>query len=239
MTTTTTNQGLVLPASSDNDNVPQSMSDYNGTSGAGTGVESRLVQRFTSTADRTTRNGTPASGEYTYRTDADGFEYRSSGGAWVPWPERYSAVKPSSTARTSTTTRTADPHLTLTLRANVSYTLSGLLILSSAANAAGDFNMDFAFPANAVVHWGGVGPNNTITSGSFIGGEFQAQSNQTVSPTGATPYGCTTVPNTVLLSGYVAVGATAGSLTLQWAQQTSNANATTLITGSWLRLDRI
>lgn len=238
MTTTTTDQGLILAASSDGDNVPQSMSDYNGTSGAGTGVESRLVKRYTSTADRTTRNTSPATGELSFRSDISGYEYWA-GSAWVPWPERYSAVKPSSTARTSTTTRTADPHLTLTLRANVSYTLSGLLILSSAANAAGDFNMDFAFPGNAVVHWGGVGPNNTITSGSFIGGEFQAQSNQTVSPTGATPYGATTVPNTVLLSGYIAVGATAGSLTLQWAQQTSNANATTLITGSWLRLDRV
>jgi hypothetical protein len=238
LTTTTTDQGLILAAASDNDNVPQSFSDYNGASGTGVGVESRLVKRYTSTADRTTRNTSPATGELSFRSDISGYEYWA-GSAWVPWPERYSAVKPSSTARTSTTTRTADPHLTLTLRANVSYTLSGLLILSSAANAAGDFNMDFAFPANAVVHWGGVGPNNTITSGSFIGGEFQAQSNQTVSPTGATPYGATTVPNTVLLSGYVAVGATAGSLTLQWAQQTSNANATTLITGSWLRLDRI
>jgi hypothetical protein len=238
VTTTTTDQGLILAASSDNDNVPQSMSDYNGTSGAGTGVESRLVKRYTSTADRTTRNTAPATGELSFRTDISGYEYWA-GSAWVPWPERYSAVKSANTARSSTTTRTADPHLTLTVRANVSYTLSGLLILSSAANAAGDFNMDFAFPANAVVHWGGIGPNNTITSGSFIGGEFQAQSNQTVSPTGATPYGATTVPNTVLLSGYIAVGATAGSLTLQWAQQTSNANATTLLIGSWLRLDRI
>jgi hypothetical protein len=238
VTTTTTDQGLILAASSDNDNVPQSMADYNGTSGGGTGVESRLVKRYTSTADRTTRNTSPATGELSFRTDISGYEYWA-GSAWVPWPERYSAVKSANTARSSTTTRTADPHLTLTLRANVSYTLSGLLILSSAANAAGDLNMDFSFPANAVVHWGGVGPNNTITSGSFIGGEFQAQSNQTTSPTGATPYGATTVPNTVLLSGYVAVGATAGSLTLQWAQQTSNANATTLLIGSWLRLDRI
>jgi hypothetical protein len=238
LTTTTTDQGLVLPVSSDGDNVPLHMGLYNGASGTGVGLESRLVKRYTSTADRTTRNTAPAVGELSFRTDISGYEYWT-GSAWVPWPERYSAVKSANTARTSTTTRTADPHLTLTVRANVSYTVSGMLILSSAANAAGDFSMDFAFPANAVVHWGGVGPNNTIASGSFIGGEFQAQSNQTVSPTGQTPYGATTVPNTVLLSGYVAVGATAGSLTLQWAQNTSNANATTLLTGSWLRLDRI
>jgi hypothetical protein len=229
---------LVLPIPSDGDNVPLHMGLYNGTSGAGTGLESRLVKRYTSAADRTTRNTAPATGELSYRADISGYEYWT-GSAWVPWPERYSAVKTATTARTSTVTRTADPHLTLAVRANVAYTLSGLLIVQSAANSAGDLNIDFAFPANAVVHWGAIGPNNTITGGSFIGGEFQAQSNQTVSPTGATPYGATTVPNTILISGYVSIGATAGSFTLEWAQQTSNASSTSLLTGSWMRLDRI
>ena len=76
MTTLTPDQGLVLPTSTDGDNVPQSLDDYND------GVESRLVKRYSSSADRTTRNPTPNEGELSYLTST-GLYDTYDGSAWA------------------------------------------------------------------------------------------------------------------------------------------------------------
>jgi len=77
MPTTTSNQGLTIPAGSDVNGVPAAFVAYN------TGVESRLAQRFLSSADRTVRNPTPTEGELSYLADADRFD-RYTGAAWTP-----------------------------------------------------------------------------------------------------------------------------------------------------------
>jgi hypothetical protein len=80
VTTTTTDQGLTLPSSSDGDNVPTSFGGYN------TGVESRLVKRYTSAADRTARNPTPTEGELSYLVSTGAVELYD-GSAWGhPFP---------------------------------------------------------------------------------------------------------------------------------------------------------
>jgi hypothetical protein len=78
----TTNQGLDIPDGSDNANVPLSFTNYN------TGVESRLVERFLSIADRTARNPAPFEGELSYLADLNRYEWYT-GTAWtelVPVP---------------------------------------------------------------------------------------------------------------------------------------------------------
>lgn len=75
----TTNQGLTLPIATDADNVPVSMTAYNGPNG----VENRLVQRFLSIADRTARNPAPTEGELSYLLDLNRYE-NYTGAAWVP-----------------------------------------------------------------------------------------------------------------------------------------------------------
>lgn len=79
MPTLTTDQGLSLPATTDADNVPVSMTAYNGPNG----VESRLVKRYLSIADRTARNAAPAEGELSYLIDLNRYE-TYTGTAWVP-----------------------------------------------------------------------------------------------------------------------------------------------------------
>lgn len=80
MTTLTTDQGLILPASSDADNVPTSFTSYN------TGVESRLLKRYLSSADRTARNPTPTTNEFSI-LDSTGALERYTGSAWDhPFP---------------------------------------------------------------------------------------------------------------------------------------------------------
>lgn len=73
----TPNQGLTLPNANDNANGPLAFDDYND------GVEGRLVQRYSSTTDRTVRNPTPSSGELSYVANLDEYQrYLSSSGLW-------------------------------------------------------------------------------------------------------------------------------------------------------------
>jgi hypothetical protein len=72
----TTNQGLDIPDGTDNANVPLSFTNYN------TGVESRLVERFLSIADRTARNLAPNEGELSYLIDLNRYEWYT-GTAWI------------------------------------------------------------------------------------------------------------------------------------------------------------
>ena len=76
MTTLSTNQQLILPSASDVANVPTSFSNYN------SGSENRLVQRYLSSADRTTRNPTPNEGELSYLIDTDRYFYYT-GSTWL------------------------------------------------------------------------------------------------------------------------------------------------------------
>lgn len=99
MTTLTTNQGLILAAPADGDNVPQAFSDYNG------GVENRLVQRFLSALDRLARDPLPNVNEISGRADAPGQPEVWNGTAWVPvaiptWP---GVSNPAVTSGTDTT----------------------------------------------------------------------------------------------------------------------------------------
>lgn len=75
MTTSTTDQGLILPVDGDLNDVTTSMASYN------TGVESRLVKRYESAVDRGVRNPSPAKGEISYLTDSDVHE-RWDGANW-------------------------------------------------------------------------------------------------------------------------------------------------------------
>lgn len=76
----TTNQGLILPDGTDNANVPLTFTDFVTTPGSG--MENRLVQRYLSIADRTTRNPTPIEGELSYLADLNRYE-TYTGTAWI------------------------------------------------------------------------------------------------------------------------------------------------------------
>lgn len=82
MTTLTTDQGLILPTAGDPANVPTTFTAF-AQSPAASSVESRLVKRYLSAADRTSRNATPQTGELSFRLDALVYEWYN-GTAWVP-----------------------------------------------------------------------------------------------------------------------------------------------------------
>lgn len=114
MTGSTTDQGLVVPVSTDVNDVVTHMASVLGASGltsGQSGVESRLVKRYLSATDRTTRNPTPATNELSVRADAPGTYEWYNGSAWVALNQRLMAtpVNTSSTGTvTSGTTETRD-----------------------------------------------------------------------------------------------------------------------------------
>lgn len=84
MPTNTTNQQIRIPVPGDLNDVPADMAAM--LSGGGTpanGLEGRLVQRFQSIVDRTTRNPSPIEGELSYLADLNRYE-TYTGSAWLP-----------------------------------------------------------------------------------------------------------------------------------------------------------
>jgi hypothetical protein len=137
------------------------------------------------------------------------------------------------TADESVTTSTVfqdDDHLVLALAANEVWQFQYMLIVQG--SSSGDLKMQWTFPAS-----GSFSAQATVEPSA--GGAFSTQLQETTtSPTGSviTNIGGAgaTIPRIIVVHGFIINASTAGNLTLQWAQNTSNATATTLKTNSAL-----
>jgi hypothetical protein len=138
-------------------------------------------------------------------------------------------VKTADTSRASTTTFSSDPHLVVPVLANTVYSVDVQGVYF--ANAAGQLKLQATFPAGATFEAGTWG---------YDPGTDEWAAATTLA--GASPFlfvtglvgGAANIP--FRLTGSLHVGATAGSLDIQWAQTTSNASATILRKGSWMRV---
>jgi hypothetical protein len=200
----------------------------------------------------TTEPSAGGPGQVFYDADTDSFKYfksdgttkasllDSSGGSVVG--KTSFVAKTADQSVTSSTTLVNDTHLTLTVAASASYTFELMLMAQSAGgSAAGDFKAGFTFPAAASCHFMGTGPNNADLPGSSSSnsnGEWIARNNAT-SGSSTIPYGMSGIPIGIRMTGLLITGANSGSLRLQWAQGASDANATTLLTGSFMRMTRV
>jgi hypothetical protein len=133
----------------------------------------------------------------------------------------------------NTATLANDAELTAAVSANTTYSFQVSLIFTS--NTTPDIKYAFTFPSGATCAWGSV----RLVSGASPTGDadFGAYSSAT-SGTSAVAAAGTGGVQLALITGALFVGATAGSLTLQWAQNTANASDTTVHAGSWLLLNR-
>lgn len=129
------------------------------------------------------------------------------------------AVKPADTNRNTTTTFANDPDLTLAVAANKMYKYE--LYLNITAGATPQMKVQLTSPSGASLKAGTFRWNGTVNA-----------------PTGATHTtgGITGTDTYYVQEGIVRVGATAGSLTLQWAQSVSNGTNITIHQGSFLLL---
>ncbi len=129
--------------------------------------------------------------------------------------QQRTVVKPAGTSRNTTVVPASDPDLTFPVVTGATYLVECVVAW---ANGGGGFRATWSVPAGASMVW-------TDNDGA---GAAAASSTVTFSATTGTT-----------LKGALVVAATAGDLTLQWAQNTSNAADTTLRGGCYLSLTRV
>lgn len=137
------------------------------------------------------------------------------------------ARKTADTARTTTTTLTDDPHLTVAVAASTTYDVEGYFIWT-AASGTPDIKFAFTVPSGATFNIGVMAGYGAASSSSYYPCVTSGTSPGSVQVTTAT--------SIALVKGFITVAGTSGSLTFQWSQNTSSADATTVLTGSWLRI---
>lgn len=130
---------------------------------------------------------------------------------------------------TSSTTLQNDDELFLAVEAGGLYILDCWVEFTATSGV--DIKVAWTFPAGSSMNYSALGTgitNYTDYDSSVVAGGTSrgARGN------GATPQGISS-------RGHLQASSTAGTLQLQWAQNTSNAAATTVLAGSWIRLNRI
>lgn len=135
------------------------------------------------------------------------------------------ARKTADTARTTTVTPAADPDLTLAVAANSVYLVKVSLVYKGAATNTGDLKFSFSVPSGATFAGGFVGIANPLAL--YVLSVTAASTLVSYSNGTGNPLWCEVTATLVTSS-------TAGFLTLNWAQNTSNATATALMAGSSL-----
>lgn len=147
------------------------------------------------------------------------------------------AYKTSTTTRTSSTSFSDDPHLTVTVDANSIYSVDFYLIYE--ADAAADLQWNFTAPSGATCTMTArglaVGQAASTTSGSVEHVAFPHTSGHTVGGAGSGQLNkLGAAPKGVLITG-----GSSGAFTFRWAQKTSNAVGTILYQYSYMRLEKI
>jgi hypothetical protein len=145
------------------------------------------------------------------------------------------ASKPSSTDRSSTTTLTDDPHLTVTVTAGAVYKLT--MYLTWTGGTTGAFKAAFNAPSGTTGRWSLYGPDLSIVSGATTSG-VRLSSSSSLTTGQLAGSSSTSVPVTALPTGLITAGAS-GAFTFQWAQNGSDATVTSLLPGSWMELKRV
>lgn len=159
------------------------------------------------------------------------------------------ARKTADTSRSATTVTAADPHLQFPVAANGVYTMDGWIKYDSPILA--DINIDWSAPAGSLGEWtaiavghspviGASGAPALITDTQDARGYLlRMEANDVTAARSFGGLGTGIVPVTMHFKGMLRVSTTPGTYSLDWAQFTSNATATTLYTDSWLMLQRI
>lgn len=157
-----------------------------------------------------------------------------------PSPDEFSFLVPlagyktSDTSRSNTATLANDPDLLITPPVSTVWAIQGVLIIEG--GSVGDMKIAFSFPTGATLTWGLIDnptgittpyTSNTVFTGAF-GSATSGSSFFSAGLIGAGSQFYTPV------GGLLTMGSTAGNLTVQWAQNTSDGTAATMKAGSWL-----
>lgn len=144
------------------------------------------------------------------------------------------AYKTATHTRTNTTTPTPDPELVLPLLPLTNYSIMGCLLTGSNGDARGDFQIRWAWTGVMSVAMGGLGPHDSIATGTQSDVQSDYWQFDNVSPTNELSYGTSNNGTATSPLAFVVVGPIGGQLTLEWAQSSLNVNSSFLLSGSWI-----
>jgi len=147
------------------------------------------------------------------------------------------AILPLGVSKSSSTTMTDVTGLLVALAANATYIWDGYIAFN--ANATGDFRCAWTVPAGTTGHWAmwGLSTGSTGGVGTMIGSRIDAYGDANFLTAGGNDTGGGLMA--VRPAGYIATAGTAGSFQMRYAQNTSNATALAIVSGSWIRLTRV
>lgn len=170
-------------------------------------------------------------------SDNDFLQYDSATGRWAfvtaveaGLISAQQRMKDADLARSSTTTLAADDDLIgFSFDANSFYLVEMMLLVQSASSTPG-FKWDISFSSAPQDSGGGMH--------AFGGGVFIEQTNGTLGTTYTVSL-ASSDEYCVMFKGYVLTNAsTGGTASFRWAQNVSNATATNLRRGSWIRITK-
>ena len=143
--------------------------------------------------------------------------------------------KTADTSRSATTTYEADPHLVFAAEANAVYTVVGWV--KYFASTTPDIKIRFTVPTDCLGEWGWLMPGSATAGTGTTGYSIRTETNDVGA--GRTGYGTSDSQHMTPVGGLFRMSSTAGNISLEWAQNTSDATATVLYTDSWLTFQRI
>jgi len=223
MPANTTNQQITLPIGTDPADGPQSFIDQTAD------IENRLVQRYTSDADRAARNPAPNTGELSIVTGNTWYD-RYTGAVWLPVTPLQVRKAATQTINNSTTL-TNDTALLIPFPAvAANWGFEGWIGYISTTVA----DIKFAFAADAAITGYTFAPVALATSAGGTSGDVITQGTTAL----GTAIACGGSGGTAgaLINGSITTSGVAGTLQLQWAQNTLEATNTQVLLRSWLRL---
>jgi hypothetical protein len=145
------------------------------------------------------------------------------------------ARKAADTSRASTITPTDDPHLTLTVAPNAVYTIEGYAAFI--AGATGDIRIGFTAPAGSTGAYAIRGADISIAAGTttaMVRIQSLLDFTSTIPAGGQTPTFSSAHP-----IGTLVTAGTGGTFAVKWCQNVSDPTASTLLTHSWIKLQRM
>jgi hypothetical protein len=141
------------------------------------------------------------------------------------------AYKTANESVTSSTTLQNDDELFVSLAATAVYTLDMFILFDG--SSTGDIKWKFTFPAGVTFNLIDLHESTPTVNNNANMAIFNQTETHALGCNGAGTF----LP--IFHTGIVTTTGTAGTLQLQWAQNTSNATATRVIAGSYMRLQRV
>ncbi len=233
MPAVTPDQGLSLPIGADVANNPAAFNNFVA------GVEPRLARLYTDEADRTTRQLVVAENEISGLGTENRVEVYN-GATNISLHERalYAHVRVTAVQNLtiSNTTPQNVTNIVVALPGTVGAVFQWRCKMFYASSTTADIKFDYTIPAAATMRWGVMGLATTTAAGSGdVNCDSTAVSGTTL-PVGGAGIG------TILwcrMEGGIIMGATAGNLQLQAAQNTSDATQSTIQPFSDLEIWRL